>query len=145
MYNVSSVVTNSGGDSGKRRKVSKGETGVELRYYKPAEYRKLNSSQIDELRQWRKDNGLVKPKDGGSKNSMKDQVIAAIREISKQTAEKDKEDEAIRHIIASISTDSKINRSAQSIGAVRSAKGLEKESKVSFDESTINAIVKHLK
>ena len=64
---------------------------------------------------------------------------------SLQTAEKDKEDEAIRHIIASISTDSKINRSAQSIGAVRSAKGLEKESKVSFDESTINAIVKRLK
>jgi hypothetical protein len=31
-----------------------GKTGVHLRYYKDAEYRKLNKDQQDELREWRK-------------------------------------------------------------------------------------------
>ena len=112
-YNVSSVVTNLGNELTKKRKVNKGKIWIELCYYKLSEYRKVNGSQIEELCQWRKDNGLVKLKEGNPRNNMKDQVIAAIKKILKQTAEKDKEEEIIKHLIASISTNNKWESSSQ--------------------------------
>jgi hypothetical protein len=42
-----------------------GKTGVHLRYYKDAEYHKLNKEQQDELREWRK-SADYKPKDKGA-------------------------------------------------------------------------------
>ena len=84
-------------DNAKKRKVNKGKKGVKLRYYKLVEYRKLNNTKINELRQWRKDNGLTKPKDNSDKRwNIRSQVIAAMREISKQTQENNEEDEIIK-------------------------------------------------
>ena len=149
-YNISSVTPESNSEPVKKRKVNKGKTGVELRYYKPAKYRKLNSSQIDELRQWRIHNGLVKPKEGNKKGSMKDQVIAAIKEISKQKEENDKEEndkeeEMLKHFISSVTTDGKVKGATQSVGAVRSSKGSDREDKSNLEDATISAIIKHLR
>lgn len=62
---------------GSKPNVCKGKTGVELRYHKRHEYRKLNEEQKEELSQWR-DEKRNKNKDGGSKDTddMKQQVAA---------------------------------------------------------------------
>ena len=83
-YNVSSVGFHD--DNGKKKsKPNRVETGVELRHYKPKEYRELSSEQMEELRKWRKDNGLSKEaKKGKQKGNVKDQIVAAIKEISEE-------------------------------------------------------------
>ena len=143
-YNVSSVMVD-GKDDGKKRKINKGKTGVELRYYKPAEYRKLSTEQVEELRQWRKENGLVKSKDNSKKKgtSMRDQVISAIKEISKQKQDKKDEEELLKQFISSVAAEESNNRD-HNVSTVRSTKGGGK-SDAQFDESTINAIMKRLK
>lgn len=148
-YNVSSVTTETRDEPVKKRKVNKGKTGVELRYYKPAEYRKLNSSQIEELRQWRKENGLVKSKDNkinNNKGSMREQVIAAMKEISKQADEKEKDEEIFQQFISAVNAERNATNTVQSIGAVGSRKGSAKSEQAGgIGESTISAIVKRLK
>lgn len=67
-------------------KVSRGKTGVHLRYYKRAEYNKLSSEQKDELREWRKQELAKQDQKGGSNN--KGHVGASIgKEISKQLSD----------------------------------------------------------
>ena len=60
--NVSSVKTDTKG------KLSKGKTGVELRFYKHQEYRALNDEQKEELRVWREERKKRK-RDGSSTSS----------------------------------------------------------------------------
>lgn len=143
-YNVSSVGMNN--DDGKKKsKPNKGETGVELRYYKPKEYRKLSPDQVEELRNWRKEKGINKDKDNNKrpKHNLKDQLVAAIKEVSKERETKESDDSLIRDFLVSVAkeeqTNSSINRKAQ----VKATKG--SDSKLDFDEGTINAIVKRLK
>ena len=141
-YNVSSVAAEPRNEQAKKRKVNKGKTGVELRYYKPAEYRKLSSDQVEELREWRKENGLVKPK---NKPNVRDQVIAAIKEISKENQEKKNDEDILKQFISSVSAEGRPStNTGPSIGAVHNTRGKE-DSKVRFDESTISAIVRRLK
>jgi len=52
-------VQNEGGDF--KATTNKGETGVELRFYKPSEYGKLSGSQKSELYQWRSEQKGKKP------------------------------------------------------------------------------------
>ena len=148
-YNVSSVTPlDSDGQTNKKKKPNKGKTGVELRYYKPNEYRKLAPAQIEELREWRKEKGLVKNK---SKNSnVRDQVVAAIKEISKEKEDKSNDDAILRDFIVSMVKegqsghgDGNDNRTATNNGA---GNGNDKSSKsVQFDTPTINAIIKRLR
>ena len=147
-YNVSSVTTDPKDEPVKKRKVNKGKTGVELRYYKPAEYCKLNSSQIEELHQWRKESGLVKAKDNkmnNKKGSMQEQVIAAMKEISKQADEKEKDEEIFQQFISAVNAERNSTNTVQSIRAVGSREGSTKSEQAGIGESTISAIVKRLK
>ena len=145
-YNVSSVMTDSKDEGAKKRKVNKGKSGVELRYYKPAEYRKLTTDQIEELRQWRRENGLIKPKENQNQKSksMRDQVIAAIKEISKQKQEQQNDEAMLKQFISSVATEDKMQKTNdQSVGAVHGTK--TNKGHVQFDDSTISAIVRRLK
>lgn len=144
-YNVSSVGIST--DDGKKRsKPNKGETGVELRYYKPKEYRKLSADQVEELRRWRKENGLSKgkePKSGKRKANFKDQLVAAIKEVSKERESKESEDGLIRDFLVSVAKEDRTQSSTVSNGTDKNSKGSSKS--LAFDEGTINAIVKRLK
>ena len=141
-HNVS-LVGFHGEESRKKSKPNKGETGVELRYYKPKEYRKLSSEQMEELRKWRKDNGLVKDtKKGKPKANMKEQIVAAIKEISKERETQESENTMIRNFLISVAKEEKVDRATKSKSNSKSG---ESAKKVDFDESTINAIVKRLK
>lgn len=62
---------------GSKANACKGETGVELRYHKRHEYRKLNEEQKEELTAWREEK-RNKSKNGGSNDTddMKQQVAA---------------------------------------------------------------------
>ena len=76
-------------------KTTCGDTGVEFRFYKPAEFQKLTREQKDELRDHRKANGNYKgtwtgrERTGGANKSFgRAQVAAMIKEIE---VEKEKE------------------------------------------------------
>ena len=54
--NLSDVSTKDNKNNKKKNgRAQKGETGVEFRYYKQSDYKKLSDKQKDELRLWRKD------------------------------------------------------------------------------------------
>ena len=148
-YNVSSVTPlDSDGQTNKKKKPNKGKTGVELRYYKPNEYRKLAPAQIEELREWRKEKGLVKNK---SKNSnVRDQVVAAIKEISKEKEDKSNDDAILRDFIVSMVKEGQNSHDGgndhRPAANNNSVNGNNKSSKsVQFDTPTINAIIKRLR
>ena len=141
-HNVSSVGFH-GEEGRKKSKPNKGETGVELRYYKPKEYRKLSSEQMEELQKWRKDNGLVKDsKKGKPKANMKEQIVAAIKEISKERETQENENSMIRNFLISVAKEEKVDGATE---AKSNNKSGDSAKKVDFDESTINANVKRLK
>jgi len=144
-YNVSAVDSKSNQkDSNKRSKPNKGETGVELRYYKPKEYKKLSPDQIDELRQWRKESGLTKDKKQVmKKDNLKDQLIAAIKEVSEEKANKANEQELIRDFLVSVAREEKSDSNLRNGSQTKPTRDTSKN--LSFDEGTINAIVKRLK
>ena len=144
-YNVSVVEQDNNGGrnnrNNKRKKPNKGETGVELRYYKPQEYRKLSAAQIEELRQWRKDNGLTREaRKLKQQKNIKDQVVAAIKEASKDTGPEPKSIdniEALKNFIVAVAKEEKVKSVDSNVK--------QDVKKVTFDESTLNAIVKRLK
>lgn len=138
-YNVSSISVDDDVPK-KRSKPNKGKTGVELRYYKPKEYRKLSTDQIDELRQWRKENGLTKDTKNSKKKgvNVREQLIAAIKEVSKEKEAQENEKHLIRDFLVSVAKeDDKGEKEKPSNG--------KNKTNLAFDESTINAIVKRLK
>ena len=144
-YNVSSVGLNAN-DSKKKSKPNKGETGVELRYYKPKEYRKLSTEQVEELRQCRKEKGFNKDRETSQNKkrpNLKDQLVAAIKEVSKERESKESEEGLIRDFLVSVAKESKTKSTASNKGQENPSKG--SMSKLDFDEGTINAIVKRLK
>ena len=79
-YNISSVGIES---NKKTAKPNKGKMGVDLRYYKPKEYCKLSTEQMEEFCKWRKDKGFTKTTNK-EKVSMKDQIVATIKEVSRE-------------------------------------------------------------
>ena len=120
-YNVSSVHVES---NKKRVKPNKGESGVELRYYKPKEYRKLTPEQQEELRKWRKEKSVNK--ENSKKNdraTVKDQIVAAIKEVSREKETKATEDSLIRDFIISVAKEEK------SVAALKDSKDTKKSSK----------------
>ena len=142
-YNVSSVGI-SHDDGKKRTKPNKGETGVELRYYKPKEYRKLSADQVEELRKWRKDNGLSKEtKQSKSKPNLKDQIVAAIKEVSKEKESRENDESMIRDFIISVAKEDRTDGETKK--RPQNAKATDTSKQFNFDEGTINAIVKRLK
>ena len=142
-YNVSSVGVTT--DDGKKKvKPNKGETGVELRYYKPKEYRKLSTEQVEELRRWRKENGFNKekePKSNKRKPNLKDQLVAAIKEVSEERESKQNDDGLIRDFLVSVAKEERAQANAPKV----QEKGKGSTKAIEFDEGTINAIVKRLK
>jgi hypothetical protein len=88
-----STTTQDAKNDGKQnaKKPQRGNTGVEFRYYKQAEYKKLSNEQKEELKKWRetRDQGTQQPKakrrkqSGGTFNmSQVAQVIAAVSQAS---------------------------------------------------------------
>ena len=67
------------------KKVHKGKTGVELRYYKRKEYAKLSKEQRAELYQWQKDNKSTN-KDISKENDAISQKIAALSKQVESTS-----------------------------------------------------------
>ena len=99
---------------------------------------------MEELRQWRKDNGLVKDtKKNKPKGNMKEQIVAAIKEISKEKETKESENGIIRDFLISVAREEKVEGATKSKSSHKSGGDISK--KVDFDERTINAIVKRLK
>ena len=99
----STTAANSNDDNGKkgkkktRFKSTCGETGVEFRFYKPAEFNKLTREQKDELRDHRKANGNYKgtwtgkERTGGANKYFGRAQVAAM--IKANESEKEKADE----------------------------------------------------
>ena len=93
-------------DSKKRKKVSwkkgkptwkkaRGKTGVELRYYKPSEWRKLTQGQMAELK-------TLRQEADGKKDNVRASVAAVIQEMeAEKTAKADKLEE-VKSLIASL-------------------------------------------
>ena len=136
MENSNSNNNNSQGKE-KKLKVNKGKTGVELRYYKPQEYRKLSEAQIEELRKWRTDNGLTRAQKKKGKDKVRDEVVAALKQIAKGDEKKKGDEESLRKYIISVvneeSTDNKIAPDKSGDGK-----------HVQFTKDTLNAIMKRL-
>ena len=96
--------------SAKRLKPNKGKTGVEFRYYKPEEYRKLSKEQKDELRQKRQEdqsNGKDDPKKKkGNKRKetrqIRKQVVAVLKSLSKEEEESCAEEKKLEEMIVSV-------------------------------------------
>ena len=99
---------------------------------------------MEELRKCRKDNGLVKDaKKGKPKTNMKEQIVAGIKEISRERETQESENSMIRNFLISVAKELKVDGATKSKSNNKS--GGESAKKVDFDESTINAIVKRLK
>ena len=96
---------------GSKTKVNKcPETGVEFRYYKPEEYRKLNKEQKDKLREHREKNGKDDPpKKKGNKRQkrnetrrLKKQVISVLKSLTEEEEDAEKEEDELREYIVSV-------------------------------------------
>ena len=79
-------------------KPSRGKTGVELRFYKTAEYRALSKKQKEELYEWRQTNGKKAKLDDKSKGKSKDKTIATAVAKALEKREKAAKQEATTNI-----------------------------------------------
>ena len=99
---------------------------------------------MEELCQWRKDNGLVNDtKKNKPKGNMKEQIVVAIKEISREKETKENEDNMIRDFLISVAREENVDGATKSKSNSKNGSDISK--KVDFDKSTINAIVKRLK
>ena len=116
--NRTATISGVGAEAGTKAGV--GKTGVELRYYKKAEYKQLSEEQKVELKEWRAKNVTLKTKkrkvgdgdgpqgdenDGAAKKKWRREVASVIREEIKKredTAQKDQEEvESIKELLVS--------------------------------------------
>ena len=74
---------------------------------------------------------------------MKEQIVAAIKEISKEKETKENEDNMIHDFLISVAREEKVEGATKSKSNHKG--GSDTSKKVDFNESTINAIVKRLK
>ena len=142
--NISSVNTETlnsnrkGNNKDKKLKVNKGKTGVELRYYKPHEYRKLNDAQVEELRKWRTENGLTRAQKLKGKEKVRDEVVAALKEITEGEDNKKSDEESLKKYIISV-----VNEKSNEDSKVVPNESNEGK-KVRFSKDTLSAIIKRL-
>ena len=122
----------------RKRKPNKGDTGVELRYYKPQEYRKLSSEQIEELRKWRQEKGLSNSKKKKHNGNFKDQVIAASQQYNNDEEAKNSDKDLIKRLMIPSTKDEKV-------GAVHTSKASTQSKTIEVDREALNAIVRRLK
>ena len=107
-----------GGDTGTKVKPSVGKTGLEFRYYKKGEYKRLSEEQRTELREWRANNITLKKKRGDDDDSKDDgrdnkkkwrkEVASVFREELKKhedSAQKDQEEvNSIKELLVSFAS-----------------------------------------
>ena len=125
----------------KRLKTSKGKSGVEFRYYKPEEYRKLSKDQKAELREYRVNNQNEddksknnNPKGGKNvtKRQLKKQVISVLKSLTKEEEESSKQQSELEEYIISV------------VKGMNKNGDKEKSKKSPGSTSTLKAIAKRL-
>ena len=88
------------------KKVSIGKSGVEFRFYKKAEYDKLNKAQKDELREYRANKGGGDKPSKAPRTDQKQMISAAVAEHlaehKKQEAEAEQAETSIKDYILSV-------------------------------------------
>ena len=77
-HRISATNTRNTNNNSNKKRIHKGKTGVELRYYKRKEYAKLTKEQRAELYQWQKNNKTNSNNDIVKENEALSQKIAAL-------------------------------------------------------------------
>lgn len=126
--NIASVSTST---SESKVKPSMGKTGVELRYYKRAEYQSLSDEQKLELKEWRansKNSGRKRDAEGGDAGytaKRRKEIMSVFREERKKEADRDakraeadaKQLNELRNVISSVTITPKTSASVASASA----------------------------